>query len=189
MAVPAQVVAGKIHQHHVLGILLGIVAQILGILLVCLGIARTLGGSRNGIDVGPTAFNTTMGFRTGSEDAEAAKVEIEQVRTWIDAAQCPVEFEVIALIALFESSGEDYLEHIASQTVSNTFAYVLTMFIIGKGAPVFSHGVEVVCLVGTSVNVALQDIQVVFFTLREHFNKCKLIAEVVKDDDILIKNV
>ena len=70
--------------------------------------------------------------------------------------------------------------------MSNTFAYVLTMFIIGKGAPVFSHGVEVVCLVGTTVNVALQDIQVVFFSLRQHFDKRQLVAEVVKDNYIFI---
>ena len=51
VAVAREVVAGKVNQHNVLGILLGVVAQILGTLTVGLGIAGTFCGSGNRVDV------------------------------------------------------------------------------------------------------------------------------------------
>ena len=80
VTVAAQVVAGQVHQHHVLGILLRVVAQILGTLAVGLGIARTLGGACNGVDIGLASFYAAMRLRRRTEDAETAKVEVEQIR-------------------------------------------------------------------------------------------------------------
>ena len=64
MAVTAQVVTGQIYQHHVFGILLGVVTQILGALLIGLGIASTLCGAGNRVDVCLLTRNATMGFGT-----------------------------------------------------------------------------------------------------------------------------
>ena len=64
VAVAREVVAGKVNQHNVLGILLGVVAQILGTLTVGLGIAGTLCGSGNWVDVCLAAFNSAVGLGT-----------------------------------------------------------------------------------------------------------------------------
>ena len=60
MAVAAQVVTGQIHQHHVLGILLGVILKVQGVLAVLLGITGTFGGSCNGIDVCLSALNAAV---------------------------------------------------------------------------------------------------------------------------------
>ena len=60
MAVAAQIVAGQVHQHHVLGILLGIILKVEGVLAVLLGITGTLGGACYWIDVCLSALNAAM---------------------------------------------------------------------------------------------------------------------------------
>ena len=61
MAVAAQVIAGKVHQHHVLGILLRIVAQELSTLAVGLSIACTLRRTCNGVDISFEAWVVGVG--------------------------------------------------------------------------------------------------------------------------------
>ena len=63
VAVTAQIVARQVHQHHVLGILLGVVAQIFGTLAVGLCIACTLGGAGNGVDVGFATLDAAVRLR------------------------------------------------------------------------------------------------------------------------------
>ncbi len=186
MAVAAQVVSCQIHQHHMLGILLRVVAQILGILAVGLGIASTLGGSCDGVDVCASAFNTAMCLGARAEDTEPAEVEVEQIGAGIDAAQCTVELEVVPLIALPEAAGQHNLKHIAPHAVGYTTTYILAMLVIGKRTPEIANGSEIVCLVRAVVNVTLQNIQVIFFAIDQHFYKCELVAEMVENNDILV---
>ena len=87
VAVAAEVVARKVNKHHMLGILLSIVAQALGIPPVLLHIARAACRSCNGVDERLVANNTIMGLRTGTEDTETSKVEIEQIWTGVDTSQ------------------------------------------------------------------------------------------------------
>ena len=63
MAVAAQVIARQIYQHHVLGILLRVVAEKFGSLSILLHIARTLGGSGNRVDKRLVAYDAVVGFR------------------------------------------------------------------------------------------------------------------------------
>ena len=46
-----------------------------------------------------------MRFGRGTKDTESAKIEIEQIRTRVDAAQCAVQLEIVALIFLYKTSG------------------------------------------------------------------------------------
>ena len=147
VAVPAQVVPCKINQHNVLGILLGIIAQILRILPVLFRISRTFRSTGDGVYISFLAHNTAMRFRAGTEDAEAAEVEIEQVWTWVDTAQGTIQLEVISFVSLHESARKDNLEYIAAKTVGYAAADVLPMLIVCEGAAAFPHGMEVKRLV------------------------------------------
>ena len=100
MAVAAQVVARQIYQHHVLGILLRVVAEELGSLSILLHIACATGGSGYRVNKRLVAHDAVVGFRRRSEDAESAEIEIEEIWRWVDAAQGTIELEVIALVFL-----------------------------------------------------------------------------------------
>ena len=90
MAVAAQVIACQIDQHDVLGILFRVVAQKLRPPAVGFGISCAACRSGDGIDVCLAALNAAMGLRTGTENAESAEIEVEQIGRGIDAAQRPV---------------------------------------------------------------------------------------------------
>ena len=114
MTVAAQIIARQIYQHHVLGILLRVVAQEFGSLAVLLHISCASGGSGNRVNERLVAHDAVMGFRRRTEDAETAEVEIEEVRRRVDAAQRTVEFEIIALIFLYETATHHNLEYISA---------------------------------------------------------------------------
>ena len=87
-----------------LSVLLRVIFEVYGILPVLLRIARSLGCARNGVDVCLAALNAAVSLGAGAEDAETAEVEIEEVGRGVDAAQSPIELEVVALIPLLEAS-------------------------------------------------------------------------------------
>ena len=72
------------------------------------------GGSGNRVNERLVAHDAVMGFRRRTEDAETAEVEIEEVRRRVDAAQRTVEFEIIALIFLYETATHHNLEYISA---------------------------------------------------------------------------
>ena len=132
MAVAAQVVACQVDQHHMLGIFLGIVAQVFGILLVLFGITRALGSAGNRVDERLVAFYAAMGLGGRTEDAETSEIEIEKIRAGIDATQGTIEFEVVALIFLDEASRDDNLKHITTQAMLDASADVGLVLLVGK---------------------------------------------------------
>ena len=87
-----------------LGILLRVVSEELRPFAVGLGISRAPGSAGDGIDESPPILDAAMRLRTGTEDAEASHVEIEEVGRGVDAPQSTVEFEVVALVTLHETS-------------------------------------------------------------------------------------
>ena len=62
MTMARQVVACQIDQHHMFGILLGVVAQVFGILAILIGIACPRSSTGNGVDKGGIALYAAMGF-------------------------------------------------------------------------------------------------------------------------------
>ena len=151
MTVAAQIIARQVYQHHVLGILLRVVAQEFGSLAVLLHISCASGGSGNRVNERLVAHDAVMGFRRRTEDAETAEVEIEEVRRRVDAAQRTVEFEIIALIFLYEAAAHHNLEYISAQAVLYASAYVCLVLLIGERRGGFAHRVEIIrfhiCLV------------------------------------------
>ena len=151
MTVAAQIIARQVYQHHVLGILLRVVAQKFGSLAVLLHISCASGGSGNRVNERLVAHDAVMGFRRRTEDAETAEVEIEEVRRRVDAAQRTVEFEIIALIFLYEAATHHNLEYISAQAVLYASAYVCLVLLIGERRGGFAHRVEIIrfhiCLV------------------------------------------
>ena len=133
MAVAAQVVARQIYQHHVLGILLRVVAEEFGSLSILLHIACATGGSGYRVNKCLVAHDAVVGFRRRAEDAESAEIEIKEIWRWVDAAQGTIELEVIALVLLDEAAADNYLEDIASQTVLDALADVCLVLLVGKG--------------------------------------------------------
>ena len=151
MTVAAQIIARQVYQHHVLGILLRVVAQEFGSLAVLLHISCASGGSGNRVNERLVAHDAVMGFRRRTEDAETAEVEIEEVRRRVDAAQRTVEFEIIALIFLYEAATHHNLEYISAQAVLYASAYVCLVLLIGERRGGFAHRMEIIrfhiCLV------------------------------------------
>ena len=123
VGIPAQVVTGKVHQHHVLGILFRICQQGFRALFVDGNVARAEGSTRNGVDACMVVCHLAVCLRRRTEDAEASEVEIKQIRRRVDASQRTVHFEIVALERLFETSAEHNLEHIAAQTMPYAFAH------------------------------------------------------------------
>ena len=151
MTVAAQIIARQVYQHHVLGILLRVVAQEFGSHAVLLHISCASGGSGNRVNERLVAHDAVMGFRRRTEDAETAEVEIEEVRRRVDAAQRTVEFEIIALIFLYEAATHHNLEYISAQAVLYASAYVCLVLLIGERRGGFAHRMEIIrfhiCLV------------------------------------------
>ena len=146
MTIAAQIIARQVYQHHVLGILLRVVAQEFGSLAVLLHISCASGGSGNRVNERLVAHDAVMGFRRRTEDAETAEVEIEEIRRRVDAAQRTVEFEIIALIFLYETAAHHNLEYISAQAVLYASAYIRLVLLIGERRGGFAHRVEIVRL-------------------------------------------
>ena len=146
VAVATQVVTCKVHQHHVLGILLGVVAQELGSLAVLLHVARTLGGTSDGVDESLVAHDAVVGLGRRTEDTETSEIEVEEVGRRVDATQGTIELEVIALILLHKAATHHNLEHVATQAMLDTAAHVRLVLLVGKRREGVAHGVEVVGL-------------------------------------------
>ena len=177
VAVPRQVVAGKVHQHHVLGILLGVVAQVLRSLAVGLGIARALGGAGDGVNISLAPLNPAMRLGTASEYPDPAEVEIEQVGTRVDAPQRPIEFEVIALIFLDEAARKHNLEHIATQTVLDALADVCLMFLVSQRTGRLANRMEVVSLYVGLVHGAHHIVELCFAVERHDLQRVIKVVE------------
>lgn len=146
MAVAAQVIARQIYQHHVLGILLRVVAEELGSLSILLHIACATGGSGYRVNKCLVAHDAVVGFWRRAEDAETAEIEIEEIWRWVDAAQGTIELEVIALVFLDEAAADNYLEDIAPQTVLDALADVRLVLLVGKGRKGITHRMEIIRL-------------------------------------------
>ena len=104
VAVATQIVARQVNQHDVLGILLRVVAQVLSILAICLAVAGALRRARNRVDIRATVLDAAVCLGRRAKDAEASKVEVEEIRAGVNASQGTIELEVIAFVALFETA-------------------------------------------------------------------------------------
>ena len=122
-----------------------------------------------------------LGRRT--EDAETTEIEIEQIRTGIDAPQGAVEFEVVALIMLHKATREHHLEHIATQTMLDATSYVGSMLIISKRRCAIAHRTESEILLIVIVYGTLHVVEHLIATKRQ---QCEATVEMVEHDDVPI---
>ena len=179
MAVAAQVVARQIYQHHVLGILLRVVAEELGSLSILLHIACATGGSGYRVNKCLVAHDAVVGFWRRAEDAESAEIEIEEIWRWVDAAQGTIELEVIALVFLDEAAADNNLEDIAPQTVLDALADVRLVLLVGKGRKGIAHRMEIVRLHIRLVHGLEQSIQLGFACGILEFLICYILGSII----------
>src|SRR5665647_2174838 len=78
IAVAAQVVAGQVDQHHMLGILFGILQEGFAECLVLYYVTTSAYGAGDRIDGGPSACDFAVGLGRGAKNPETAKIEIEE---------------------------------------------------------------------------------------------------------------
>ena len=191
VTVAAQVVAGEVHEHHVLSILLRVVAQELSGLAVLLGVAGALRSSCDGVDIRCVALNAVVSLRTGTEDAEATEVEIEEIGRRVDGAQGAIEFEVIALVALDKAARDDDLEDIAAQTVLDAAPDVGLVLLIGERRGGLTDRVEAVrfhiCLVHCALQVGKLSVAVV--AVLGQGDECHRVVEMVEDDEVAVEDI
>ena len=164
VAIARKIVARKVHQHHMFGILLRVIAQELGSTAVDIGITRATCSACNRVDVSLTVLYTAMSFGRRAEYAEPSEVEVEQVRTGIDAAQCAVELEVVALKMLYEAARYDHLKHVATQTMLYSASYVGTMLVVGEWRSTLAYGTKSVVLAHSRIERQLHSIKSVVAT-------------------------
>ena len=92
VCVAAQVVAGKVYQHDMFGILFGSARRASGTLFVESHVACAESGSGNRVDACMAFCHFAVRFGRRTEDAEAAEVKIEKGRGRIDNSQGTVDF-------------------------------------------------------------------------------------------------
>ena len=187
--VACQVIACQIDEHHVFGVLLGVVQQTSGGSLVFLAVACASGGTCYGVDVGPSVGDAAVRFGRGTEDAEASEVEVEEVGRRIDAAQGTVEVEVVAFEPLFEAARQDHLEHVAPQAVGNGPADVGAVFVVGQCGGHFSRWVETVSREVAVHYGSLYLVQTAGLALAQHFDEHQFVVEVVEDDEVSVEDI
>jgi hypothetical protein len=123
LANPAQVIATQVHQHHVLGPLLGIGQQIRlkGPVLALVGAAGPGAGDRpqGGFDrawapwgAGIERIGLHHHLRTGADQVPAAEVEEGHIGGWVDHPQAAVELKGLAVDPGFQALAQHELEHI-----------------------------------------------------------------------------
>ena len=93
LADPAEVVAAEVDQHHVLGALLRVGEQRLGLaaVLLLVGAARIGAGDRPRLGPAPGHLDQRLG--RGAGDLEVAELEEVHVRRRVDGAQAAVDRE------------------------------------------------------------------------------------------------
>ena len=183
MAVARKIVARKVYQHHMFGILLRVIAQELGSTAVGIGIARATCSACNGVDVSLTVLYTTVGFGRRAEYAESSEVEVEQIRTGVDAAQRAVEFEVVALKMLYEAARDDHLKHVATQTVLYSASYVGTMLVVGERRSTLAYSTKSVVLTHSRIERQLHSIKSIVATKCDERHAT---VEMVNNNDVPI---
>ena len=190
MTITAQIVSCQVHQHHMLGILLGVIAQIFGILLVLLRVARPLSSTGNGVNERLVAFYTAMSFGGRAKNAEASEIEIKEIRTGINTSQGTIEFEVITFVFLNKTARDDNLEHVATQAMLDATADVCLMLLIGQRRYSIADRMESIrldiMLVDEHLQFAEFGICFIFLSFRHQCDESHLVAEMVKDDDVSI---
>ena len=117
-AYPAQIIAGQIHQHDVLGPLFGISQQIFGQTGVLLGRTSPPSCARNGVNLSNAVFQTHVHLRAGADEPQVAgQIQEEHVGAGVGHAQGPIDGEGIGLGALAQALAEHDLEDIAGDDV------------------------------------------------------------------------
>ena len=186
MAVAREVVACQVDQHHVLGVLLRVVAQELGTAAVGLGIARAGCCSGNGIDICFLAFYAAVGLGRRTEDAETAEIEIEQVGAGVHAAQCAIESEVVALVVLAETARRNNLEHVAPEAVAHAAAHRCAEFFVARRGARTAYSLE-----AKGLHTLAQQCfaQLVHACLSAKGDDCELVIEVVEHQNVAEQSV
>ena len=113
MGVTRKVITCQVNQHDVLGILLRVIQQKIGAPLVLLHISGAERGTGYRVNAYYSVLHLAMGLRGRTEYAESSKIEIKQLRGWIDAPQSAIDLEIISGKGLFEASAQYNLEHIS----------------------------------------------------------------------------
>ena len=114
---PADVVAGKVHQHDVLGALFRVLDE-LGLEPSIFFVARAASarsGDRPGHDTAVQELDHR--FWRGTDDRDAALAKEEHVRARVDLAQHTVDIERVTAKLEVESLGEDDLEGVTCPDV------------------------------------------------------------------------
>ena len=83
MAVAAEVVAGKVYQHHVLCIFFGVVLQVPGICSILFRISGTLGSAGDGIYIGMGGLQCGSAFREKNRRYGSRRNQSKQIWRWL----------------------------------------------------------------------------------------------------------
>ncbi len=105
LADAAQVVAAQVHQHDVLGALLGIGQQFVGEVAILLGLLAAPACAGDRVQRGDAVLEPHMHLRAGADDAQrlaahagnALKVQEEHVGRRVEHAQRPVDRERVGV--------------------------------------------------------------------------------------------
>ena len=184
-----EVVAGQVHQHHMLGILLRIREQLLCETFVLGRIARTSGGTGYRVDARDSVLDFAVRLGRRAEDAESSEVEIEQIGRGVDAAKGAVDLEVIAPVRNHEPPREHDLEYVAAHAVPHSAPHEIHILLVGYGAVLLARSEKVV---GCEVAV-FDDADYVVgprsFAVGEQFHERKLVLEMVEHQRMAVHDV
>ena len=114
----ADIVAGEVDEHEVLGAFLGVGHEVFGVRGILFGRGAAPAGACDGADFHEAAGEAHMDFRrTADERVAAGAAQAEHVGRGVDEAQGAVEAEGVAAESGFEPLGEHDLENVAGADV------------------------------------------------------------------------
>ena len=189
VAVPAQIVASQIDQHHVFCIFFRISQQSFGQGFIGFLVSASASSTGNRVDGRFSIFNFAVSLGRRTENTESTEIKVEQVRRRIDASQGTVEGEVIAFVALDETTGKYNLEYISSFTVSDTFTDVGFVLFIGQGAGSFTDYPEVVGRIVPVLDCLFNFLDVARFVVSLQFHQDHFALEVVEYNQVFVEDV
>ena len=114
---PAHVVAGQVHQHHVLGHLLGVLDQLALQPPVLLGGGAPGAGAGDGPGHHRPVAQADHGLGRGAHHGDLGEAQEVEVRAGVDQPQDPVDVEGVgAEVIEVEPLGQHHLEDVARRS-------------------------------------------------------------------------
>lgn len=187
--VAAEVIAGEVHEHDVLGVFLGVVKEFARHVLVLLVVAGAAKSARNGVHRGRAVVDQQLRLGAGAHELEAAVVAIEEVGRGIHRAQAAVDIELIAGKCLAVLPRKHDLKHVAELAVLNPLADHVEVVLVFEVGAFLAFGPEGELWQAVVIEQGFQPVELTALLTKAVLQQVQLIVKMVDHNDIAVEVV